>query len=524
MSNIVYGDKNVAVPHHVHFGKYLLENLKKEKSNIALINAENGEKLTYKEFTQYAVNLANKLMKLGIGRGDVVAVGSEKRNYLGPTLVAILLTGAAYTAYDLQTGKSALAHKLTVAQPNYFIMSESFWERYSKLLLSFDAIKSFFTLDIEPKSAISIQLLVKDDIDIDTFEPAEVDGENDVAIILYSSGTTGLPKGVLLTHLNSIVNVVPYSLDLNVINTIYTCGEWYHNYDTFSAYKFLCLGKTVVYLCDVTSEKILKCIDQYKINMAMLIPYFIVGLGKVLDSKKYNLDSLKIIYSRSAPLHNKTIENIKQRFPGVQEIFQGYGMTECGELSSEIWGTKGAKPGSVGMASPGLVLKISDPKTGKTLGPNERGEIRSSGRVLMNGYIRIDRDTYLDEDGFLKTGDLGYYDEDKYFYIVDRIKDILCYNGDQVPPLELETILELHPGVLEAAVVGKDDEVHGDIPTAFVVRQADSNVTEEELINYVAAEVPPFMHLAGGVKFITKLPRNPRGKILRRELKNLLNK
>ncbi|XP_047521188.1 4-coumarate--CoA ligase 1-like [Pieris napi] len=518
MSLYVYGDKNVEVPAHLHFGKYLIKQLLKGRDTIAVEHADTEEKLTYKELLQHAVNLASELMKLGIGRGDIVAVGSEKRNTLIITIFAVIFTGATYTAYDLHSGKFSLQHKISVAHPNYFIFSKSFWGLYNELLSP--ELMTLMTFDDEPTSAHSIKSYINNDVDINSFEPGDVFGQMDIALILYSSGTTGLPKGVRLTHMNCILNSLPYKLDRDITKTIYTCGEWFHNYDIFSLYKFISAGSTIIYLSDVTSQRIVECIDKYKISMAMLVPYLIVGLCKV--NNNYNWDSLRIIYNRSAPLHNKTIEQAKQRFQNVQ-IFQGYGMTECGELTSETWGHMGPKPGSVGMGSPGIILKISDPKTDETLGPNQRGEIRAKGPVLMNDYIGIDPATYLDKDGFLKTGDWGYYDNDNYFYIVDRIKEILNHRGDQVPPLELETILQLHPEVLEAAVVGKYDEVCGDIPTAFVVRQPNAKVTAKELIDYVATEVPSFMQLAGGVIFISKLPRNPRGKVLRNDLRKLLN-
>ncbi|XP_028026049.1 luciferin 4-monooxygenase-like [Bombyx mandarina] len=142
----------------------------------------------------------------------------------------------------------------------------------------------------------------------------------------------------------------------------------------------------------------------------------------------------------------------------------------------------------------------------------------------MKGYIGVDPSIYLDEEGFFKTGDLGYYDEDKYFYIVDRLKEIISYKGDQVPPTELETVLLLHPAVKEVGVVGKPHPEDYELPTAFIVKRPGFNVTEQELIDFVVAEVPPYMELKGGIRFINELPRNPRGKILRRTLRDMLLK
>ncbi|CAG4945393.1 unnamed protein product [Colias eurytheme] len=518
----VYGDQNIQVPAHLHFGKYLLDHVKKVQDAVALVNAESGEQITYKELTQRAVNLASELMKLGVGRGDIVALGTEKRNEIAPIVLAVLLTGAAYTTFNSYNGKSTLKHKLSIARPNYFIYSKLFWERYSDLLLASDSIETLMTLDDEITNVPCIKTFMNCYVDINSFEPAEVKGQIDTAIIFYSSGTTGLPKGVCFTHLNCILNLIPFILDYGSLQKFLICGEWYHTYDTFSVFRYLSIGKTIIYVSKVTAENILKSINEYKIDMAMLTTNLIDDLCKICDTDYYS-ETLKVIYNVAAPLHNRTVESIKKRFPNLKEVFKGYGMTECGDITSENWGTKGPKSGSVGVVSPGIVLKVTDPVTGRTLGPNERGEIRVKGPGLMKGYIEMDPSTYLDEDGFLKTGDLGYFDNDKYFYIVDRIKEILRYDGFQISPLELESILQMHPDVLEVGVVGKHSEEHGDMPTAFVVTVPGAKVTEQELINYMDGEVPPFMHLAGGVKFVTKLPRTPLGKILRRELGEMLN-
>ncbi|KAG6441353.1 hypothetical protein O3G_MSEX001762 [Manduca sexta] len=521
--NYVRGNENIQVPAHLNFGKYILDKIKLRNDEIALENSDTGEKLTYKEFTQYAVNLSTLLTKLGVGRGDTVAVGSEKRNEFVPTVLGIVFTGATYTPYDLKSGRAALKHKLSVAKPKYFICSHTFWTMYSDILKSFDCIHKLFTLDDAMDDGVSIKSLILSDVDVNRFEPASVHGQIDTAFILYSSGTTGMPKGVQLTHLNCILNSLPDDFSDESLKTAFLFGEWYHNYDTFMTYKFLALGRKIVYVNHATPESFLKSVENNQVNIAFVVPSLVGYLSKADDAEKYNLSSLHTIYSRSSPLHSKTIKTVKSRFPKLKNILQGYGMTEAGELTSESWGTKGSKLGSVGMASPGITLKVVDSETRKILGPNERGEICLRGPVFMKGYVGVDPSIYLDEEGFFKTGDLGYYDEDRYFYIVDRMKEIIVYDGYKVAPLELETILQSHPEVYEAGVVGKPVPDYGEEPTAFVVRQPGSNVTEKELIDYVSTEVPPYMQLRGGVNFIEKLPRNPRGKILRHQLRNMLN-
>ncbi|CAH0399163.1 unnamed protein product [Chilo suppressalis] len=519
----IVGDQNVSVPAHLNFGKYILDKLRLKKDEVALANGETGDKLTYKNLTQYAVNLAVSLIKLGVTVGDIVAVGSEKRNEFVPTMLGIVFAGATYTPYDLRCGRAILKHKMSITKPKYYICSNLFWNTYKDVLMAFDCVKVFITLDDSIESLISLKsLTTNNNANVDLFEPVKVQGQTDVAFILYSSGTTGMPKGVQLTHLNCILNSLPHDFSDDSLKSVFVFGEWFHNYDTFMTYKVLAMGKKIVYINKASPEIFLQACEDEQVNIAMVVPSLVVYLSKTDDFEKFNLDSFMFIYSRSSPLHSKTIENVKKRLPKLKNILQGYGMTECGEPTSENWGTKGPKPGSVGMVSPGTTIKIVDPETRKILGPNQRGEICLRGPVFMKGYIGVDPSTYLDEEGFFKTGDLGYYDEDTYFYIVDRMKEIICYDGYKIAPLELETILQLHLGVKEAGVVGKPVPYFGEVPAAFVVRQPGSNVTEEELKSYVAAEVAPFMQLKGGIRFIEELPRNTRGKILRRSLREML--
>ncbi|XP_052748733.1 uncharacterized protein LOC113519028 [Galleria mellonella] len=523
-SRYIYGDQNVEVPAHLNFGKYILDRLRLMNNEVALENGDTHEKLTYKELTDYAVNLSISLATIGVKKGDVVAVGAEKRLEFVPTVLAIVFTGATYTPYDLKSGRAILKHKLSITKPKYFICSNLFWSSYKDILTEFDCIKYFITLDEATDQLLSVKSLISCKNNTNHFEPpAIVQGQTDVAFILYSSGTTGMPKGVQLTHLNCILNSLPNDFKDPSLHTAFVYGEWYHNYDTFMTYKFLSAGKKVVYINEPTLESFLKCVDECKVDVAFLVPSIVGFCSKAEGVEKYNLKSLKIIYSRSSPLHSKIIEIVKKRFPGLQNILQGYGMTECGEPTSEIWGIKGPKSGSVGMASPGLIIKVVDPQTNKILGPNQRGEIRVAGSVFMKGYMGIDPSTYLDEENFFKTGDFGYYDEDKYFHIVDRFKDIIVYDGYKVAPLELESILLTHPGVREAAVVGKTVPDYGEEPTAFVVKQSSTSVTDKELVDYVANEVAPYMQLRGGVIFLDEIPRNTRGKILRRQLREMLN-
>ena len=226
----------------------------------------------------------------------------------------------------------------------------------------------------------------------------------------------------------------------------------------------------------------------------------------------------------AAALSKEVEDQVRQRFLkkyGTEVIIrQGYGMSET------TLGTLGTnaiiKPGSVGEALKGVYVKVID-EGGKSLGPNQRGEICFKGDRIMKGYINDPEATNstVDKDGWLHSGDIAYYDEDKQFYIVDRLKELIKYNAFQVPPAEIEALLLSHPKVKDCGVIGIPDEEAGELPFAFVVKQPGVQLTEEEVIKFVSENASKAKWLRGGVKFIDLIPRNPSGKLLRREMRDM---
>lgn len=173
---------------------------------------------------------------------------------------------------------------------------------------------------------------------------------------------------------------------------------------------------------------------------------------------------------------------------------------------------------------PGTYAKVIDTETGKPLGPYQRGELCFKGDCIMKGYIGDKKATEstIDKSGWLHTGDIGYYDDDFEFFIVDRIKELIKYKGFQVPPAEIEALLLTHPKIKDAAVIGVPDEECGELPLAFVVKQTEGNLTEKEVIDFIAKKASPAKRLRGGVRFVDEIPKNPSGKILRRHLRDFV--
>lgn len=201
---------------------------------------------------------------------------------------------------------------------------------------------------------------------------------------------------------------------------------------------------------------------------------------------RYDLSSLKVIWCGAAPL-SKTLEDAVQARIGVPVIRQGYGMTE-GTLAFTGQTDQLHTSGSVGVIRKGFWGKIIDTETGVTLGPNQRGELCFKGTTIMKGYVGDDRATNatIDKDGWLHTGDVGYYDTNGEWFIVERIKELIKYKAFQVPPAEIEAVLLTHPGIKDVGVIGVEDEAAGELPLAFVVQQPNANLTKENIIKFVA--------------------------------------
>lgn len=237
---------------------------------------------------------------------------------------------------------------------------------------------------------------------------------------------------------------------------------------------------------------------------------------------KYDLSSLKVIWCGAAPL-SKEIENDVQRRLNIPVMRQGYGMTEgtfafCGQTDQR------RTSGSVGVLRLGVFGRVVNTETSECLGAYAQGELQFKGNCLMKGYVGNDaatRDT-IDADGWLHTGDVGYYDDNGEWYIVDRIKELIKYKAFQVAPAEIEAILLANAQIKDAGVIGVPDESAGECAMAFIVKQPNVELSEKEVIDYVAERVSHPKRLHGGVRFISEIPKNPSGKILRRKLREIV--
>lgn len=283
-------------------------------------------------------------------------------------------------------------------------------------------------------------------------------------------------------------------------------------------------GLQVVTLPKFTPDTFLNALEKYQASLLHLVPPLVNFLGNYDKVEKRHTESVKYILCGAGPIGKLDIERLNSKMPHIQ-VQQGYGMTE----SSSILALNYKKNGnytSVGQLAPfteAKVVEAGDP-TFKGLGPNQTGEILVRGPQIMKGYLNnpeATKQTIL-EDGFMRTGDIGYYDEHGDFYITDRLKELIKMKGLQVPPAELEELLRSHPMILDAGVIGKPHSTFGEVPLAFVVKKAEVEVTEKEIREFIADKVAPYKRLEGGVRFIDSIPKTASGKILRRTLKELI--
>jgi 4-coumarate--CoA ligase len=355
----------------------------------------------------------------------------------------------------------------------------------------------------------------------DPIEQVPVDVHDDVVVLPYSSGTTGLPKGVMLTHYNLVANLAQTRpiWDLQDHEVILAFLPFFHIYGMQVLMNLgLSIGATIVTMPRFDLQQSLELVQQHKVTRLFAVPPVVLALAKHPIVDDYDLSSLVLVFSGAAPLGAELAAEAAARVKC--EVIQGYGMTELSPVSH---GTPEGdfRPGTSGITIPNTEIRIVDPATGEDRGVGEEGEVWVRGPQVMKGYLNNEQATRstIDDDGWLHTGDIGVVDEHHHVAIVDRVKELIKYKGFQVPPAELEALIVSHPKVLDVAVIGIPDVEAGELPKAFVVAAPNSGLTAEEVQEFVAEHVSSYKRIRQ-VQFVEEIPKSPSGKILRRLLRD----
>ncbi|GAB0097777.1 luciferin 4-monooxygenase [Sergentomyia squamirostris] len=536
-SNIVFGGEGITDFTKIvdSLGELLLFQLRNNQEKIGFIDGLTGQKITYGEIKEKSLQIVEFFRQYGIKAGDVIGICSENRSEFPLCVYAALLMGATVTTINLLYNEREMMHTLQLARPRLIFGTELVAESLIEVSRKCPFVEKIIQYGETP--IVEGVLMFNSILNEPKYKKPEEEFQHPppdfdrTALILMSSGTTGLPKGVQITERN-ILATLGHSVDSrndiyteNVQLVILSIIPWFHSYGLVSMISS-CIGGIILISLPRFEEKLfLSCIEKYKATHVFMVPPLMVFLAKHPLVDKYDLSSLQELYCGAAPLRKEVEDAVLKRIPNVRAVRQGFGLSET---TLSVLSNRGSvtKPGSVGIVTMSTYCKVIDPDTGKILGVNQPGELCFKGPQIMKGYLGNDEATKdtIDSEGWFHTGDVGYYDEDKFFYIVDRLKELIKYKAFQVPPAELEALLLQHPKIADAAVIGLPDDVAGELPLAFVVKQGNVNVTEQEIKDYIAGKVTSYKQLRGGVRFIDEIPKNPSGKILRRELRLLVKK
>jgi acyl-CoA synthetase (AMP-forming)/AMP-acid ligase II len=506
---------DVAIPNE-SLTSFVFEGVEKRASKPALIDGPTGRVVTYGELFGGIRRVARGLADRGFSKGDVFAIYCPNVPEYAVAFHGVTTIGGINTTISPLYTPEELTRQLKDANARFLLTVPPFIEN-ARLGSQGTKVEEIFVLG-EAEGATPFSALLQND-----GKPPEVslDPANDLAALPYSSGTTGIQKGVMLTHRNLVANLVQvdasFHHDLREEDVAVGILPFFHIYAMLVILNMaLRQGATIVTMPRFDLEQFLELVVKHRITVAHLVPPIVLALSKHPLVEKYDLSTIRWIFSGAAPLGPELAEACSKRIGCL--VLQGYGLTETSPATHiSPPDAKQNRPGSVGFLTPNTDCKIVDPATGKELGPGEDGELWMRGPQVMKGYLNQPGATAaaIDEDGFFHSGDIGHVDEEGHFFIVDRLKELIKYKGYQVAPAELEALLLTHPAVADAAVIPKADEEAGEVPKAFVVKKAD--VTESALIDFVAERVAPFKKIRE-VEIVDQIPKSPSGKILRRIL------
>ncbi|WP_052002170.1 AMP-binding protein [Halalkalibacter wakoensis] len=504
-----------------------------------------GKSITYKEFNQSVIRFSNQLISLGLKKGERVSIMLPNCPQGVIAYFATLLAGGVVVQTNPLYVERELEHQLVDSGAKMIICLDLLYSRVMNVMkatkieqIIVTAIKDYLPF---PKSIIypfiqkrntgvKIEIEYRGNVHKfnqllatgeDTRPTIDVHPKEDLALLQYTGGTTGVAKGVMLTHSNLVANTIQcrnwlYKLEEGKERTL-AALPFFHVYGMTTCMNLtLSMGNELHMVPRFDPKQILKIIDKKKITSFPGAPTMYIGLINQPDIQNYNLSSIKACISGSATLPLDVQQQFEKLTGG--KLVEGYGLTEAAPVThcNSVWGKR--KEASIGLPWPDTEAVILSMETGEMVEPGELGELAVRGPQIMRGYWNRPEDTAMTlKDDWLLTGDIGYMDEEGYFFVVDRKKDMIIAGGFNIYPREIEEVLYHHEDVQEAVAIGVADEYRGETVKVFIVKKEGSTLTEEELEkhcrkNLAAYKVPKIY------EFRDELPKTLVGKILKRVL------
>jgi acyl-CoA synthetase (AMP-forming)/AMP-acid ligase II len=496
---------------------FTLHRAKELGDKPALIDGPSGRALSYADLERSVRSLAAGLSARGFARGDTFAIFMPNVPEYAVAFHGTVAAGGRcttanprHTARELGRQLADSRAKLLLTAPSLLGVARQAAAQAGHcavfVLGEATEVPSFCELLGDPGVASEV-----------AFDPA-----NDIAAIPYSSGTTGLSKGVMLSHRNLVANLVQCQalFALSAYDVVLAALPFFHQAGLAGIMNTgLRAGATIITMPRFEPGQFLDLLERYAVTRGHAVPPMALALARHPAIAGRDLSALRHITCGAAPLGAEPEAELAQRMGCA--VSQVYGLTEASLIThmAPPFGRAG-KRGSVGPPVPGTECRLADPQTGADTGPGERGEIWVRGPQVMRGYLNNPEATaaVIDREGWLHTGDLGIADEDGWLTLVDRVKELIKYKGLQVAPAELEAILMTHPQVADCAVIGVPDEEAGEVPKAFVVPTGD-DFDGNAVLAFVAGQVAPYKRIRL-IECMPEIPKSPSGKVLRRLLRS----
>lgn len=501
---------DIAVP-NISLTEQVFSKASRTPDAVAMACGLTGRTITYGALLDQIRRTAAGLSARGIKKGDVVSLWSPNVPEWPIVFFGVIKLGAIVHTSNPVSTPDELAFQLSDGGVKILFTVSALADKAKAAIAESKRPIELVTIDETP----GLPSLASIGIDADP-PPVTIDPANDLAVLPYSSGTTGLPKGVMLTHRNVVAQLNQIEAIEHVeMPSLLGVLPFFHIYGMviILMHGFM-RGASIVTLPKFDLEAFLKVLQDWPITSAHIVPPIVVALAKHPMVDNYKFPRLKYLFSGAAPLGPELTDAVEQRLN--IKIRQGYGMTEASPATH--YTVAGAeRSGTVGRLLPSQEMRIIDPETGKDVPTGQPGEVWVRGPNVMKGYLNNPEATArtVDEGDWLHTGDIGIVDPDGYLTVVDRLKELIKVKGFQVAPAELESLLLKHPQIADVAVIPVIDDQCGEVPKAFVVSK--SPLTAEAVMEYLCERVAHYKRVRH-VEFVEVIPKSPSGKILRRVL------